>query len=144
MATSSFSSGWTGRALSGKGVQPRAVGVARGALAAVAACAIGLAGQPAAAQCENITILSSPDTLNFDQFGAAVAISGNYAVVGAPGHYTGSTPTGALYIYTNTSGAWTLQQEIADPATTQNIGRHVAIVGSTIIAGSDAAARVTI
>jgi hypothetical protein len=78
-----------------------------------------------------------------DNFGMKVAISGNYAVVGAPFEdedaLGGNTASGAgsVYIFKQTNGIWTQQQKIvaSDRATSDGFG-SVAIDGDYIIVGA--------
>jgi hypothetical protein len=76
-------------------------------------------------------------------FGGAVAISGNYAVVGGAGGWTnnesGNSPTGGgqIYIYFFDGTNWTLQQTITDPSGNNgaNFGFAVDIDGTNIVVG---------
>jgi len=56
-------------------------------------------------------ILSAPDGAAGDYFGGSVSVNGSTAVIGAPPHSGG----GAVYVFTQSGGAWTLQQELAHP-----------------------------
>ncbi len=80
-----------------------------------------------------------------DQFGNAVAISGNYAVVGAyrqafdENGENSLDNAGAAYLYTrNADGTWTQIQKLvaSDRASNSYFGYSVAISGSFIIIGS--------
>src|SRR5215475_6604948 len=55
--------------------------------------------------------LTADDGATFDQFGAAVAVSGDTAVVGAPEDVTGNSP-GAAYVFVRSGGVWTKQQKL--------------------------------
>jgi hypothetical protein len=76
-------------------------------------------------------------------FGGAVAISGNYAVVGGGGGWTNnetnSSPPGGgqIYIYFFDGTNWTLQQTITDPngSASQTFGFAVDIDGNNIVVG---------
>ena len=67
-----------------------------------------------------------------DRFGTSVSISGDYAVIGAPGI---DSSTGAAYIYRRDGDRWTQQVKItaADGARRDSFGRAVAILGDTVI-----------
>ena len=67
-------------------------------------------------------------------FGESVWLSGNTAVVGAP---FGDTPGGA-YVFVESGGAWTQQQELtaSDAAVTDHFGGAVSLSGSTIVIGA--------
>ena len=70
-----------------------------------------------------------------DQFGNSVAIDGDTIIVGA---FEKNGSKGAAYIYTRSSGAWTLQQKItgSDPDFFDRFGSSVAIDGDTILVGA--------
>lgn len=74
-----------------------------------------------------------------DYFGEAVAISGNYAIVGAPSDATGGNSYGAVYIYERDgAGVW---QQVAYFTGTAggNLGSEVAIKDGRAIACTDGA-----
>jgi hypothetical protein len=83
--------------------------------------------------------LRGSDTRSADDFGAAVAISGSTALVGAPGH-----GGGRAYVFTATAAGWTQTAEVqgSDTAAGDNIGAGdnfgaaVAISGSTAVVGA--------
>jgi FG-GAP repeat len=83
--------------------------------------------------------LRGSDTQSADDFGAAVAISGSTAVVGAPGH-----GGGRAYVFTATAAGWTQTAEIQGSDTAagdnfgsgDNFGVAVAISGSTAVVGA--------
>ena len=71
-----------------------------------------------------------------DNFGSAVAIDGDTAVIGAPG----SAPDpGAAYVFVRGEGGWNLQQKLTSPAAGQNdfgaFGMSVAVTGDTVLIG---------
>jgi len=71
-------------------------------------------------------------------FGAAVHVSGNVAIIGAPVKADSGANSGAAYIF-NKSGTWTQSQKLApsDPAANKYFGRAVLVEGNTaIIAGA--------
>ena len=74
-----------------------------------------------------------------DEFGQSVAIDGSTIVVGAPSDDATVSNQGSAYVFSATGDAQRSQiaKLIAtDPGNTDNLGRSVAIDGSTIIAGS--------
>jgi hypothetical protein len=79
-----------------------------------------------------------------DQFGYSVAISGDYAIVGAPTddqNAVGATnfpEAGSAYIFKQTAGVWALQQKIVanDRSNFDEFGSSVAISGDYAIVGS--------
>lgn len=86
----------------------------------------------------------APDRNVEDLFGATVAISGNYIVVGAyqedenaSGGATVSN-SGSAYIFKNNSGTWAFQQKIvaSDRFTDDFFGQSVTIDGQYIIVGA--------
>jgi hypothetical protein len=74
-----------------------------------------------------------------DNFGDAVAISGDTAIVGAPeADPGGNASAGAAYVFVRSSGVWKLQQKLvaADGAAGNRFGSAVAISGNTIVIGA--------
>jgi hypothetical protein len=75
-------------------------------------------------------------------FGQSVAVSGTTIAIGAPGEAVGaSAMQGAVYVFTQSAGAWSLQQRIVAPdgAPSDFFGKSVALSGDTLVAGSAAA-----
>jgi FG-GAP repeat len=72
-----------------------------------------------------------------DFFGCSVAISGNYALVGAQGK---NNFQGAVYVFSRTGNTWTQQGQITPAGTTNQFGKSVAISGDYAIVGATAAA----
>lgn len=90
--------------------------------------------------------VSFPATTNpFDKFGSAIAISEEYAVVGAPRSNWkcgGGTQTGRAYVYKKQNSVWQLHQDItpdavlqADAGCYQEFGFAVAIDGNRLLVG---------
>jgi hypothetical protein len=67
-------------------------------------------------------------------FGAAVAISGDIVVVGAPGDDDGE---GAVYVFVGRDGIWTEQQKLiaCDGVVNDLFGNSVALNGQTLVVG---------
>jgi hypothetical protein len=80
--------------------------------------------------------------VNFDCFGYAVAIDGNFAIISAYGRSDG-TPSkshcGAIYIYTLNQGAWSSMQKLSflnnEPDANDQAGDSVAISGNYAVVG---------
>ena len=80
------------------------------------------------------TKLSSPNPQTGDEFGRAVAIQGNIAVVGAPNAASG---TGAAYVFQKTTTGWQFAQQLpANPSPASSFGASVAIDGDRIVVGA--------
>jgi alpha-tubulin suppressor-like RCC1 family protein len=80
-------------------------------------------------------ILYGSDPGAGDHFGHAVAVDGNYAVVGSRYNDTGGTDRGAAFIFHKSGGTWT-EQAMVQPSDTANddwFGRGVAISGDYVI-----------
>lgn len=88
---------------------------------------------------EATTKLLAPDAGSGDQFGSAISISGDYAIVGAENESDGGSGAGAAYIFhrtgTNTwdSGAKVVSSDIAMG---DQFGRSVSINGDYAIVGA--------
>ena len=79
--------------------------------------------------------LTASDGAAGDGFGYSVSISGDTAVVGAPGRNGG---LGAAYIFARRGGVWSQQQEVAasDSAANDYLGFSVSISGTMVVAGA--------
>ncbi|MGZ5529524.1 MAG: FG-GAP repeat protein, partial [Limisphaerales bacterium] len=85
--------------------------------------------------------LAAGDGAAFDQFGAAVAMSGDTAVVGAPYDTVGANfHQGSVYVFIRSGSTWTQQAQLFadDGAAGDEFGWSVAIDGDTIVIGADA------
>jgi hypothetical protein len=74
-----------------------------------------------------------------DQFGYSVAISGNYAVVGAPyADIAGHADQGAAYIYFRSGTGWVEQAKISasNGHASDNFGYSVAVNGDIVVVGA--------
>ena len=74
-----------------------------------------------------------------DDFGAAVSVNGNIAVVGAPGHIVnGNSSEGAAYVFSYSGGSWPQAAELdaSDGAVNDNFGRSVSNDGATVLVGA--------
>jgi hypothetical protein len=93
--------------------------------------------------------LTASDQEDYDVFGSSVAISGDYAIVGAEREDTGGENAGAAYIFHNDDGDWTEWTEKAilkasTPAAGSYFGSSVAISGDNAIVGAQREATGTI
>jgi hypothetical protein len=89
--------------------------------------------------------LTPSDGLAWDEFGAAVAVNGSTAVVGAPCHpapigwpcYHSPGP-GAAYVFVGNGGTWSQQAELTlpNPQALEDFGWAVAINGGTTVIGA--------
>jgi hypothetical protein len=86
--------------------------------------------------------LNAGDGQAQDQFGAAVALDGNTALVGAFNHQISSTSgkTGAAYVFVRNGVAWTQQARLDanDVAADDRFGFSVALDGDTALVGAPA------
>jgi hypothetical protein len=83
--------------------------------------------------------LTASDGAAIDDFGAAVALSGDTALVGAPFHKVGSnTYQGAAYVFTRSGTSWSQQGgdlTASDGAAGDQFGDSVALSGDTALVG---------
>ena len=82
--------------------------------------------------------ITASDGAAWDHFGYSVAISGDYAIVGAP-YYDGDvSASGSAYIFQYNGTAWTEQAKInaSDGAANDCFGESVAISGDYAIVGA--------
>ncbi len=103
----------------------RVTGLAVGIVAAVTSWAAG--------HCETAQI-SGLETVNFDSFGAATALSGDLMVVGSPGAEGGA---GAAYVFRLTGAAWAQEGRLTGAGgSLDSLGTSVATDGSVIVIGA--------
>jgi hypothetical protein len=89
--------------------------------------------------------LNASDIAGGDQFGSAVAVSGNTIAVGADDHSCngGTSFPGAVYVYTMPPSGWANSNETAelcapDAGDADNLGGSVALAGNLLVAGATA------
>jgi hypothetical protein len=83
--------------------------------------------------------LTDPGAAAGDWFGAALALDGDAALVGAWGTtVAGRSEAGAAYVYRRAEGAWSPRAAVtvSDAAYGDNLGSSVALSGSTTLAGA--------
>jgi hypothetical protein len=82
------------------------------------------------------------DGVAYENFGTAVAIDGDTAVVTTPYATVGKAEgAGAAYVYVLDGAMWTLQAQLsaADPKPYSNFGRAIAISANTVVIGAQSA-----
>lgn len=82
------------------------------------------------------TIFNSPSAASGDLFGVGVAISGDYALVGAHGKDVNGTDSGAAYFYTRVNGVWTGPSAFTSATAGDWLGHSVALDGTTALVGA--------
>ncbi len=82
--------------------------------------------------------LASPDGLPGDLFGTSVAIRGDTAVVGAPGHDAAGQGAGAVYVFTRTGSLWSLEAKLlpASSLAGDQFGKSVSLDGDALVVGA--------
>ena len=83
--------------------------------------------------------LYAPDRGARDLFGWSIALSGESALTGAPGHETAGKPyAGAAYVFTRSAGIWTAPVLLTAPdgAAYDQFGTSVALSGDTALVGA--------
>jgi len=85
----------------------------------------------------HVARLEAADRATSDMFGRSVAISGSYAVVGAP--YSGTDDSGAVYVFRRWRDDWDQVAKLTavdGTAANRMFGMSVAIQGTTIVVGA--------
>jgi len=79
--------------------------------------------------------LTASDAATLNDFGAAVSVSGDTAVIGAPER---NSSTGAAYIFVRSGTAWSQQAELtaSDGAAANSFGGAVSVDGQTAVIGA--------
>ena len=82
--------------------------------------------------------IKASDAAADDQFGWAVAIDGDTAVVGAVGNDDGGSRSGSAYVFVRDGAAWTQQAKLiaTDDAAGDEFGTSVAIDGDVVAIGA--------
>ena len=83
-------------------------------------------------------ILAADSPAMLEQFGHAVELDGELAVVGAPGAVTSGGATGAAYVFVRSGTSWSQEARLAplDGTSGARFGQDVAISGSTVLVGA--------
>ena len=81
--------------------------------------------------------ITASDAALGDRFGGSVALSGDFAIVGAYANDDGGSNSGSAYIF-ELDGTWTETQKLtaSDPAAGDEFGGFVSISGEKVIVGS--------
>ena len=82
--------------------------------------------------------LTGNDIGTFDQFGAAIAIHENTAIIGAYGKDEGGVDTGAAYVFVRNGTSWTQQAKLThrNPVPGDLFGFAVAVYGDSALIGA--------
>jgi len=72
---------------------------------------------------------------NGDNFGIAVSLSGDTAIVGALGNHNDAVGYGSAYVYVRSNGAWTLEQKLkaGDGKAYDKFGSSLSLSGDSVI-----------
>ena len=83
--------------------------------------------------------LLASDGATGDQFGYAVALSGNTALIGAPWDNNNATDQGSAYVFVRDGATWSQQQKLTDPGgtTDDRFGSAVAVKGDQAIVSAE-------
>ena len=73
-----------------------------------------------------------------DEFGWSVALSGDTALIGAPGTSAGAPSSGAAYVFVRNGTSWTQQAKLgaSDPSFEDHAGKTVALRGGLAVIGA--------
>ncbi|MCB1132694.1 MAG: hypothetical protein KDN05_16335, partial [Verrucomicrobiae bacterium] len=83
-------------------------------------------------------MLMASSPVHEDEFGSAVAISGDTVVVGAHGRDQGIPASGAAYVFTREASSWSQQAFLraSNPGNGDGFGYSVAIAGDALVVGA--------
>ena len=103
----------------------------------ICAAALLAISQPAHAQISEFKILPA-DGAAGHEFGASVSISGEYAVVGAPGNDDNGSSSGSAYVFKRSGTSWAQEAKLlpSDGATEDYFGVSVSISGNDVVVGA--------
>ncbi len=91
--------------------------------------------------------LEASDGATGDEFGSAVALDGDTAVVGAPGDNTSAgADSGSAHVFARAESAWTELSKLTPPGAGagDGFGLSIALAGGTIVAGAEEDDRQTV
>ncbi|MCG3129632.1 MAG: hypothetical protein FLDDKLPJ_00366 [Phycisphaerae bacterium] len=82
--------------------------------------------------------LTADDGVNWDEFGSAVALSGDTALIGVQYRDDGGSNSGSVYVFEKVGGAWTQTAKLAaeDPQEYAAFGFSIALLGDTALIGA--------
>lgn len=126
---------WQGLVLPISAVSLMAVGV----LPAAATPAEIIGAPPWESAARAGATLTASDGRTVDSFGWTVAVSGDTAVIGAPGQDGVDHNEGAAYVFVRSGATWVQQAKLtaSDAAVADNFGERVDIDGDTIVVGAE-------
>jgi FG-GAP repeat len=83
-------------------------------------------------------ILTANDAVAVERFGSSVAVSGDTAVMGAPGDDDGGIFSGSAYVFVRAGTTWSQQAKLtaSDAAELDLFGATVAVSGDTAVVGA--------
>ena len=118
----------------------RVIGRTTGVLTTALLCGLVVLvwpGQTAWGQTTEDQKLKASDAASSDQFGCAIAVSGDTMVVGAYQDDDTRSNSGSAYVFVYSGGTWTQQAKLnaSNPGSSDYFGYAVAISGDTIIVG---------
>jgi hypothetical protein len=96
-----------------------------------------ISGQASTSASSEVKLIASDKSLG-DQFGAAVAVSGNTAIVDSPFNDEAGVDAGAAYIFVQNGFGWVQQAKLipSDAAAGDRFGGSVAIDENTAVVGA--------
>ena len=108
-------------------------------LGAVALTLMGTAVNAASSALAEQAKLTASDAAASDEFGVAVAVDGDTAVVGAFGDDDRGASSGAAYVFTRIGSTWTEQAKLTatDAAASDEFGVSVAVDSDTAVIGTN-------
>jgi hypothetical protein len=111
------------------------VGAPRRAVAGLAGAGSAYVFSLAGSSWSETQVLAAADAAANDSFGAAVALNGPFAWIGATGRTSGA---GAAYVFSRSSGAWAQSQTLtaADAAAGDAFGGAMALGATTALVGA--------
>ena len=83
--------------------------------------------------------LTASDAAAYDEFGGAVFLSGDTALVGAYKDDDNGTDSGSVYVFVRSGSSWSQQAKLSasDGAASDNFGTSVSLSGDTAIVGAN-------
>ena len=105
---------------------------------ALLAATLGLAVRISHAALEEVSKLVASDAARFDEFGWSVALSGDYALVGAPDDDIAGHDGGSAYVFVRSGTSWSQQAKLvaSDGGSSDNFGFSVALSGDYALVGA--------
>lgn len=87
------------------------------------------------------TTLAGDDPAEADKFGYALGVSGQHVAIAAPGDDDAGLDAGAVYVFRDDPGGWTLEAKLVPcgPAPGEGFGSSLSLGGETLVVGSPGA-----